>query len=105
MYYRMAGNFRECQFAWKAARTYGLCILGLGHVRASDDRLSYSASCRSYTVSWAIAQATESYSIDSRVQGYAMIYGRKSEGEDLDGHAADPYDMLLGSRTPSAGRQ
>ena len=69
------------------------------------------ASCQSYTACWAIAQAMERFSIDSGVQGY-HIYNdilEASVGEELpcqheDCHAADPYDMLLGSRTPSAGQ-
>ena len=57
-------------------------------------------------------QAMERFSVDSCVRGYHVYNDiwEASVGEELpcqceDGHAADPYDMLLGLRTPSAGRQ
>ena len=56
-------------------------------------------------------QAMERFSIDSCVRGYHVYNDiwEVSVGEELlcqreDGQAADPYDMLLGSRMPSAGR-
>ena len=70
------------------------------------------ASCRSYTVCWAIAQAMERFSINSCVQGYHVYNDiwEASVSEELpcqreNGHAADPYNMLLGSRMLSAGWQ
>ena len=61
---------------------------------------------------WAIAQAMERFSIDSCVCGYHVYNDiwEASVSEELpcqreDRHAANPYDMLLGLRMPSAGRQ
>ena len=54
----------------------------------------------------------EMFSIDSCVRGYHVYNNiwEASVSEELlcqyeDKHAADLYDMLLGSRTPSASQQ
>ena len=57
-------------------------------------------------------QAVEMFSINSCVRGYHVYNDIReaSVDEELpyqreERHAADPYDMQLGSRMPSAGQQ